>query len=333
MISIVLFALTTCEGFGDIIDPTNEEIRNALMLPFAAGLSTVLGACAAFWISLDDLRKGQSKFLAGSLSYAAAVMIYVSFVALWPEAKAQFEYGGTEDELLVHLYTGLSFFKWNRYGVCIKICVNWCEDQRQIRKLSIQSKARLAVEMQSDMKKRDELTQEADNKSDDSSVIMGMTDEDTRKSKIMRTGIITALSIALHNFPEGLVAFLAAVADWQVGVVTAFAIAVHNLPEGISIAVPYYYASESRWKAFAITFLSGLAELFGALLGWAILDNIWGREVFAILFALTGGIMVYISIAELLPMARRNDPLDQVTTICFFLGMLTIEVSLVIEKY
>jgi len=82
-----------------------------------------------------------------------------------------------------------------------------------------------------------------------------------------------------------------------------------------------------------VSLFAGLAELLGALIGWAILDNIWGREAFGILFALTAGIMVYISIAELMPLARSNDPDDKVTTICFFLGMLTIEVSLVIEKH
>jgi len=332
MISILLFAVTTCGAIGDIVDPTSNEIRNALLLPMGAGLSTVLGALAAFWASIEDMQRGQSSFLAGSLSYAAAVMIYVSFVALWPEAKEQFEAGGTEDELLVHLYTGLSFFGGVAMGFVFKVCVNYCEDYRQNLKAEKQVKDRQCLEMQSDIK-TDNLSKDIENRSEEPSVIVKETAEDERKSKIMRTGIITALSIALHNFPEGLVAFLAAVADWEVGVVTAFAIAVHNIPEGISIAVPYYYASESRWKAFLVSFLSGLAELFGALIGWAILDDIWGSEVFGALFALTAGIMVYISIAELMPLARTNDPEDKVTTICFFLGMLTIEVSLVIEKY
>jgi len=326
MINILLFAVTSCKAFGDIVDPSHNDIRNALLLPMGAGLSTVLGALAAFWITLEEIQRGRSKFLAGCLSYAAAVMIYVSFVALWPEAKEQFEDGGTDDELLFHLYTGLSFFGGVAMGFVFKICVNMCEDYRQNMNDLQQNKEKLAIEMQSDIKT-------SENRSEEPSVIVEMTEEDERKSKMMRTGIITALSIALHNFPEGLVAFLAAVADWEVGVVTAFAIAVHNIPEGISIAVPYYYASESRWKAFLVSFLSGLAELFGALIGWAILDDIWGREVFGILFALTAGIMVYISISELMPLARINDPEDKVTTICFFLGMLTIEVSLVIEKH
>jgi len=331
MISVLLFAVTTCEAFGDIIDPSHNDIRNALLLPMGAGLSTVVGAFACYCISMEELKKGQSKFLAGSLSYAAGVMIYVSFVALWPEAKEQFHSGGTEDELLVHLYTGLCFFAGIIMGFGFKEFVKRIEDARSIREESNKNKNRLAVEMQSDLGK-DHGSQEGGNNSEEPSVIVA-TNDDARKAKIMQTGIVTAVSIAVHNFPEGLVAFLAAVADWEVGVVTAFAIAVHNIPEGISIAVPYYYASDSMWKAFLVSFLAGLAELFGALIGWAILDNIWGREAFGALFALTAGIMVYISVAELMPFARNNDPDDKVTTICFFLGMLTIEVSLVIEKH
>jgi len=323
MLNILLFAVRSCEAIADVIEYTHNDVRNALLLPMGAGLSTVIGALVAYCVTLEDIQRGRSKFLAGCLSYAAGVMIYVSFVALWPEATEQFEAGGTHDELLVHLYTGLSFFGGLIIGFAFKIGVTWCEDYRQNLQKS-DSDDKLAVEMQSD------IGQGIEKASEEPSVIILSTEE--RKTKIMRTGIITAVSLALHNFPEGLVAFLAAVADWEVGVVTAFAIAVHNIPEGISIAVPYYYATESRWMAFVVCFLAGLAELFGALIGWAILDDIWGQEAFGILFALTAGIMVYISISELMPLARTNDPADKVTTLCFFLGMLTIEVSLVIEK-
>lgn len=320
MLHILLFALTSCGAIGDVIEYTHNDVRNALLLPMGAGLSTVVGALVAFGIKMEDVERQRSRFLAGCLSYAAAVMIYVSFVALWPEAKEQFEAGGTDDELLVHLYTGLSFFGGVLLGVAFKVGVEWCHANRpDVRKSGP------AIEMQADFKTK-KVGLDNENESEEPSA-------EERRSKIMRTGIITAVSIALHNFPEGLVAFLAAVADWEVGVVTAFAIAVHNIPEGISIAVPYYYATESRWKAFAVSLFAGLAELFGALIGWAILDDIWGQEAFGILFALTAGIMVYISIAELMPLARKNDPDDKVTTLFFFLGMLTIEVSLVIEKH
>merc|ERR1719447_99030 len=151
-----------------------------------------------------------------------------------------------------------------------------------------------------------------------------------RRADLLRAGIVTAASIAIHNFPEGIVTFLAAVADWEGGVATAFAIAIHNIPEGISIAVPYYYASESRWKAFALAFLSGMAEPIGALIGWAILNDIWGDAAFGAMFGLTAGIMVYISFRQLLPLARKNDPSDKVTTLMVFVGFFVMDLSLLI---
>lgn len=154
-----------------------------------------------------------------------------------------------------------------------------------------------------------------------------------RKGQLLRTGVITAVSIALHNFPEGLVTFLAALADWKVGVSIAFAIAMHNIPEGISISVPYFYASESRWKAFMLAFLSGVAEPIGALIGWAILGDMWGHGVFGMMFGVTAGIMVFISFHQLFPLARKNDPEDKVTSLMIFVGMLVMDVSLFIGHH
>jgi len=153
-----------------------------------------------------------------------------------------------------------------------------------------------------------------------------------RKTRLYRTGVITAISIALHNFPEGLVTFLAALADWKVGVSIAFAIAMHNIPEGVSISVPYFYASESRWKAFGLAFLSGIAEPIGALIGWAILGSMWGHGVFGFMFGLTAGVMVFISFNQLFPLARRNDPEDKVCTLMIFVGMLVMDASILIAE-
>ena len=97
--------------------------------------------------------------------------------------------------------------------------------------------------------------------------------------------------------------------------------------EGISIAIPYYYASENRWKAFALALVSGLAEPFGALIGYAILGD-RGESAFGVMFGFTAGIMVYISLSQLLPLARKNDPEDKVTTVMLFVGMFVMDLSL-----
>jgi len=333
MISIVLF-LTACKCVEDIENPSSEELRNAFLLSSGAGLSTVIGAAAAFCLRKDDLQKERSTFLAGCLSFAAAVMVYVSFVEIWPEAYSQFQ-ELTEDEQVAHIYTSLTFFCGIVIGFSCSKVVHWFEERYAVRKSSQQSKgSSLAVEMQSDCRNGELVMTETHSHSESREsqgsvvVVLNPTDWHKRKTRLLRTGIVTAVSVALHNFPEGLVTFLAALAEWKVGVATAFAIAIHNIPEGISISIPYYYASQSRWKAFTLAFLSGLAEPVGALIGWAILGDVWGHEIFGLMFGITAGIMVFISFRELLPLARRNDPEDKVTTIMIFLGMFVMDISL-----
>jgi len=128
---------------------------------------------------------------------------------------------------------------------------------------------------------------------------------------LMRMGLFTALAIGLHNFPEGLATFLAALDDPTLGLAIAVAIALHNIPEGISVSVPIFYATGDRRKAFVYSFLSGLAEPIGAGLAYLVLLVLVGRsasaipsEIMGLLFAAVAGIMVYISLDELLPTSR-----------------------------
>ena len=123
--------------------------------------------------------------------------------------------------------------------------------------------------------------------------------------KLLRMGMFMALAIAIHNFPEGLATFAAALSDPALGISIAVAIAIHNIPEGISVSVPIYYATGSKKKAFLYSFLSGIAEPIGALIGYVILLNFFSDFVFGILFAGVAGIMVFISLDELLPSAQK----------------------------
>ena len=125
------------------------------------------------------------------------------------------------------------------------------------------------------------------------------------KSKLMRMGLFTALAIAIHNFPEGLATFTAAISDPKLGISIAVAIAIHNIPEGIAVAVPVFYATGSRKKAFTLSFLSGLSEPVGALIGYLLIRTILNDSVMGLIFAAVAGIMVYISLDELLPSARE----------------------------
>ena len=123
--------------------------------------------------------------------------------------------------------------------------------------------------------------------------------------KLMRMGVFTALAIAIHNFPEGLATFVSALQSPSIAIPIVVAIAIHNIPEGIAVSVPIYQATGSRKKAFCHSFLSGLAEPLGALIGWLLLMPIMTDTVFGIIFAAVAGIMVFISFDELLPAARE----------------------------
>lgn len=123
--------------------------------------------------------------------------------------------------------------------------------------------------------------------------------------KLMRMGLMAALAITIHNFPEGIATFASAIENPTLGVAIAVAIAIHNIPEGIAVSVPIYYATGSRMKAFGWSLLSGLAEPLGALTAWFVLAPVMTPTVMGCLLAGVAGIMVFISIDELLPAARE----------------------------
>ncbi len=126
-----------------------------------------------------------------------------------------------------------------------------------------------------------------------------------KDEKLLRMGLFTALAIAIHNFPEGLATFTAALSDPALGLSIAIAIAIHNIPEGVAVAVPVFYATGDRKKAFFYSFLSGFAEPVGALAGYLLFLRYFNDYMFGIIFAMVAGIMVFISLDELLPTAHK----------------------------
>lgn len=149
---------------------------------------------------------------------------------------------------------------------------------------------------------------------------------------LVRMGIFIGIALGFHNFPEGLATFVAVLDNPKVGASVAVAIGIHNIPEGICVAMPIYYATGSRWKAFFWATISGCTELIGALLGWIVLRKVFTQLVYGILFGIVSGMMVYISLAELLPTAHRYDPEDKVTTLSVFVGMVVMALSLVLVR-
>ena len=236
---------------------------------FALWLTIFAGLSTGIGSTMAFLSKNfNPKFLAGSLGFSAGVMIYVSLVEIFVKAKDSLTiiYGYKQGYWL----TVLAFFG----GIAIIALIDWLvpsfENPHELKNLEDP-----------------------------------IFDNTIHNKKLMRMGMFSALAIGIHNFPEGLATFMAALQDPALGVSIAVAIAIHNIPEGIAVSVPIYYATKSRKKAFYYSFLSGLAEPVGAIIGYFLLIRIFGDTVFGIVFAGVAGIMVYISLDELLPTAEE----------------------------
>ncbi len=212
--------------------------------------------------------KTNTKFLSIALGFSAGVMLYVSFVEILVKAN-QLLVSSLGEKLGAWLAVG-GFFLGMVLVAIIDKFVPTMGNPHEMRKVE---------EM------------------DDASAM--------QKVALMRMGIVTAFAVALHNFPEGFATFIATLNDPTVGVPIAIAIAIHNIPEGIAVAVPIYYATNSRKKAFALSFCSGLAEPLGALIGFILFYNFLTDTVFGLIFAAVAGIMVFISLDELLPAASK----------------------------
>lgn len=160
---------------------------------------------------------------------------------------------------------------------------------------------------------------------------IGSTEERPRAEALKRMGLMTAAAIMIHNFPEGMATFLSGLQDPHIGIAIAVAMAIHNIPEGIATSLPIYYATGNRRQAFTVSFLSGLTEPAGALIGYFILRPFFGDVMFGVLFGIVAGIMMFIALEELLPMAHACEKnKSKVTILGVILGMAVMAVSLLL---
>ncbi len=154
------------------------------------------------------------------------------------------------------------------------------------------------------------------------------TREDLKKMEALkRTGMMTAVAISIHNFPEGMATFATALSDISLAVPIMIAIAIHNIPEGMAVSVPIYHATGNKKRAFWLSFLSGMAEPVGAVIGFFFLLPFWSPELNAALLSLVSGIMVYISFDELLP-ATESFGHHHIGIIGVILGMFLMAATL-----
>lgn len=245
-----------------------QSILFAFGLTLFAGLSTGVGSALAFFT-----KKTNEKFLSLALGFSAGIMIYVSFVEIL--VKARDSLGNVHGAQRGDMYATLGFFGGIALIALIDLFVPDKNNPHEVRDVS---------EM-------------GENPEEDKST--------KRNDELMRMGVMSALAIAIHNFPEGLATFISALEDPTTGISIAIAIAIHNIPEGIAVSVPIYYATGSKRRAFKYSFLSGLAEPVGALVGFLFLMPFLSETMFGLIFALVAGIMVYISLDELLPTAEK----------------------------
>lgn len=255
---------------------------SALLLTLGAGLATGIGGAVIMFV-----KRFSSKFLSASLGFSAGVMILISLVELFPEA--QHALSGIYGEKLGLLYTLLAFFGGMGVIALIDNLVPSYENPHEVNELTIEvHNSAVGIE---DGESAQIKPQQAGKSMAES-------------KKLMRLGLLSSIVIAVHNFPEGLATFVTAMDDPKLGISIAFAIALHNIPEGIAVAIPIYYATKKRLKAVWNATLSGLAEPLGGLLGYLLLSQLLSDSFMGIILASVAGIMVYISLDELLPTAE-----------------------------
>ena len=269
----------------------NENFLLAMLLTLLAGLATGIGGAIAFFA-----KRTNTKFLSVALGFSAGVMVYISFVEIFMEARKTLtaELG----EKAGSWVTIVSFFAGMFIIALIDNLVPDYENPHETKKVE-QITEDSPPENLPDHLTASSFTVEG------GTAALTPAGKAAEKSKLLRAGLFTALAVAIHNFPEGFATFVSAMRDPSLGISIAVAIAIHNIPEGIAVSIPVYYATGSRRKAFLYSFLSGMSEPAGAVIGYLILSRFMTDIMFGIIFAAIGGIMVFISFDQLLPTARE----------------------------
>ena len=250
-------------------------VLTALLLTLIAGAATGIGGALVLF-----KKKLSSNFLAGALGLSAGVMIFISLAELFPESQEEIMALGSMKH--GETFVLLAFFAGMGIITLIDFLIPEYENPHEASGLSLD--ARTAA--------------------------VGVLEQTGNEKALHRLGLMSALAIAIHNFPEGIATFIGALNDPQMGTGITFAIAIHNIPEGIAVAIPIYYATKSKGKALLYATLSGFSEIIGALLCLGVtavfgVELTGGGPVFPLILASVAGIMIYISLDELLPTAEK----------------------------
>ena len=266
---------------------------NNVMLAFLLSLLAGLSTGIGGLITLFAKRQN-TNFLSVSLGFSAGVMVYVSLVELLPEAQGLLSVGlGSRNGQIAAV---LSFFSGMLLAGTTDRILPADRNPHEVRQLETSK----------------------------------ITNEPGKN--LMRTGVITAIAITIHNFPEGIATFVSVIHDPTVALPIVLAIALHNIPEDISVAVPIYYATGNRRKALIYSLASGLAEPLGAVTAYFVLMPFLNENIYGILFAMIAGIMVFISYDELLPSAREYGE-HHLSIYGMVAGMMVMAMSLILLQH
>ncbi|MGE4553074.1 MAG: zinc transporter ZupT [Desulfovibrionaceae bacterium] len=274
------------------------NVAVALGLTLFAGLSTGIGSALAFFA-----RTTNTRFLCVSLGFSAGVMLYVSFVEIFFQARAALT--GALGDRLGNWATVLGFFGGMAAAALIDRLVPSGENPHEMHTVEDMRPSPAAMAACGGPVDEPGLAPDPGPDPAPGAPAPAVADAAAGLRPLYRMGLITAIAIGVHNFPEGLATFMASLSNPQLGVLIAVAIAIHNIPEGIAVSVPIYYATGDRKKAFIYSFTSGLAEPVGALVGYLVLMPVLTPVTFGVTFAGVAGIMVFICLDELLPAAER----------------------------
>ncbi|PID33232.1 zinc transporter ZupT [Candidatus Saccharibacteria bacterium] len=261
-------------------------------------LALVLATLAGLATSIGGLmathkKVRERKWLAVSLAFAAGAMLMVSFAEMLPVGVESL--AATMDHRTAQIWAYVAFFG----GVALVLIID---------RLLPKSLNPSEVEGREDKLSKS---------------------EKVNNRRLIRSGLLVALVLALHNFPEGMSTFIATYQDPALGLTLAFAIAIHNIPEGIAVAAPIYAATKSRKKAFWWSTISGLTEPLGALVALALISTVLPESLFGILYGLVAGMMVFVAIDEMLPAARRYMTNTHQIVYGTIAGMVIVSLSLV----
>jgi len=271
-----------------------EDILFALFLSLLAGLSTTIGSVIAFIV-----KKPSPKFISFVMGFSAGVMIFISFVELLFNSiiSIGYQFG----VLFFFLGMGIMFL--------IDVLVSHKYEFENSIEILVNDNGSYKPHLHHGHRHRN--------------------GRERKKIKIEKTSLFIVLGVFIHNFPEGMATFIGTLADIKLGLLLTLAIALHNIPEGIAVSIPLYINNGSKRNAFKWSFISGMSEPVGAMVTWLILFPFITPILLSAMLAVVGGVMVYISLDELLPASRKFGK-EHHSILGIITGMIIMAFSLVL---